>query len=114
MSDFLQQLEKQFPEIYPPALENGKYVIYEVLNHFGAYCALHIEEEKTREILNAIDQVYQQKQLFTCNAIENEFLSVIALKLGAKDLINHLKKIPKSLWAGYIKVLIETNKINSP
>ncbi len=112
MHTIVQQFKEQFPEIYPATSDNGRFTTYKVLHHFGSYCAQHFENEKAKEILNTINRVYQRKSLFTCNAIENEFLSALATKLGVNDLMNHLKSIPENLWAVYIKVLIETQKNN--
>lgn len=107
-----QQFKKQFPEIYPVDAANDRSATYSVLHHFGTYCAQHFEDEKALEILNSVNNFYQQGNLFNCNAIENEFLYALANQLGINNVMNHLKRIPKNLWAVYIKVLIETQKNN--
>ncbi len=113
MNTLIQQFKEQFPEIYPPVSVNDRYATYMVLHHFGSYCAQHFDGEKTKGILNTINKAYQRKSLFTCNAIENEFLAALAGQLGVNDLMKHLQTIPDNLWAVYIKVLIETQKNNS-
>ena len=110
MNTIIQQFKQQFPEIYPSALGNDRYVAYSVLNYFGSYCAQHFEEDKSKDILNTINKVYQQKSVFTCNAIENEFFSALASQLGVNDLMKQFQNIPETLWSVYIKVVIETQK----
>jgi hypothetical protein len=110
MNTIIQQFKEQFPDIFPANSGNDKYATYAVLHHYGVYCAQHFEEEKSKEILNTLNKVYQQKNLFACNAIENEFFAALAEQLGVNDLMKHLKNIPENLWSVYIKVLIETQK----
>ena len=112
MNTIIQQLKEQFPEIFPKTMENNRYEAYKVLHHFGNYCVRNLEKEETQEILNAINKIYQRKNLFTSNAIENEFLFALATELGVTDLMKHLKILPENLWAVYISVLIETQKNN--
>lgn len=112
MNTIIQQFKEQFPEIYPIVSTNDSYASYKVLHHFGLYCAQHFEEEKSKEILNTVNMVYQKKSLFTCNAIENEFFSALAGQLGITELMKHLQLIPENLWSVYIKVLIETQKVS--
>lgn len=113
MNTIIQQLKEQFPEIYPQEPENGRYDKYKVLHFFGSYCAQHFEDEKTQEVLHTVNRIYQRKSLFTCNAIENEFLYALATQSDVSNLMSQLKVIPESLWEAYFKVLIETQKINS-
>ena len=110
MNTILQQFKEQYPEIFPEISINERYIPYSVLQHFGAYCAQNLEKDKSREILLTINNVYQQKKLFICNAIENEFLAEIAERLGVNDLMRQLQNMPENLWPVYIKVLIETQK----
>lgn len=109
-SNIEQKLQEHFPELCPAEIDNDKFSLYKLLNHFGNYCSSHSESDKSQEILNVIDNLYQAKNLFDRNAIENEFLSVITRNLGVSELMHHLKKIPESLWTVYIKVLMETHK----
>lgn len=113
MNTIIQQLKEQFPEIYPQEPENGRYDKYKVLHFFGSYCAQHFEEEKTQEILHTVNRIYQRNSLFTGNAIENEFLYALATQSDVSNLMSQLKVIPENLWEAYLKVLIETQKINS-
>lgn len=113
MNTIIKQFKELYPEIFPDTVENDRYAPYAVLNHFGKYCAQHLEDEKCKEIMDIVNAVYQRENLFTCNAIENEFLSALANSLGAVELMKQLKHIPENLWAVYIKVLIETQKISN-
>lgn len=110
MGTILQQLQAQFPEIFPETAPNNRYEIYSVLHHFGTYCSRHPNDNKTREILSTINKVYQRKNLFTCNAIENEFFPALAAQWDANAWVKHLPNIPETLWAAYLKVFIETQK----
>lgn len=112
MESAIDQLKKQFQDIFPESVESNRFTAYMVFHYFGKYCALHFENDQAQLVLNTISRIYREKHLFTCNAIENEFLSVLAKELDAKDLTGHLKKIPESLWEVYIKVFIETQKNN--
>ncbi len=108
MNNITQIFKKQFPEIYPSAFDKDKYSNYLVLHHFGTFCAKNFKDGKTKEILITVNDMYNQKSLFTNNAIENEFLSALATELGANDLMNQLNSFPQNLWQPYIKVLIQT------
>lgn len=110
MTTVIQQLKEKFPEIFPIVPENDRYATYTVLHHFSDYCAHHFEEAKSKEILNIINTYYHQKNLLLCNAIENEFLSPLAIQLGVNELMKQLEMMPQNLWSVYIKVLIETQK----
>jgi len=112
MNTIIQQFKEQFPEIFPAFSGNDRYETYAVLHHYGVYCALHFEEEKSKEILNTVNKAYQRKNIFICNAIENEFLSALAGQLGVSELMKHLLHIPENLWSVYIKILIEIQKIS--
>lgn len=109
-----QSLRIGFPEIYPYAMlnkeGNANYKEYMVLRHFGMYCSTHFDEHASREIIAMINSHYQSKDLFIQNAIENEFLYVIAEKLGTQNFLNHLNLIPGELQLSYVKVLLETLK----
>ncbi len=109
-----QCLRLRFPEIYPYGLiyhESGDdCIVYRLLRHFGQYCIGNLEERQTGEILSVMNELYHSKDLFCKNAIENEFLSVIAENLGTVDLMTHLNRIPQPLQLTYIKVLLETLK----
>lgn len=109
-----QSLRIGFPEIYPYAMlnkeGNANYKEYMVLRHFGMYCSTHFDEHASREIIAMINSHYQSKDLFIQNAIENEFLYVIAEKLGTQNFLNHLNLIPGELHLSYVKVLLETLK----
>jgi len=112
MKTILQQLKVTFPEVYPKILSNDRYAAYAVLHLFGEYCAQHFENDKTKEILNTINSLYQRKSHFVCNAIENEFFFEMASQLKISELNKHFQIIPENLWALYIKVLIEIQKNN--
>lgn len=107
-------LRSRFPELYPYNLityeTNDLLVDYRLLNHFGNLCAKNLNDSKSQEILEVINYLYHSKDLFTQNAIENEFLAVIAEKLGMEKMMDKLKLIPEKIQLIYIKVLLEIFK----
>ena len=108
-----QELRMRFPEIYPFSLlikHPGELAEYRLLNYFGNYCAENFGTTKSEEILCAINNLYESRDLFVKNAIENEFFSAMTEVLGAKELMTDLQKIPSKLQLVYIKVLLETLK----
>lgn len=112
MNTIIKQFEEQFPEIYPSVSRNDRYATYAILNHFGNYCGENFEIENAKEILITINKVYQQKSIYACNAIENEFLPALAGRLGINDLSGNLEGIPETLRTVYLQVLIEIQKNN--
>lgn len=109
-----QCLRVRFPEIYPYGLIAGasddECIDYRLLRHFGQYCSVNFGGNKADEILQVINTLYQSHDLFIQNAIENEFLFIVAESLGTTDLMVHLNRIPVELQLIYVKVLLETLK----
>lgn len=109
-----QCLRLRFPEIYPYGLmtleRDDECAVYRLLRHFGSYCSGHLEAQETAEIMTVMNELYHSKDLFCQNAIENEFLAVLAEHLGPADLMTHLNRIPGPLQITYIKVLLEILK----
>lgn len=112
MKAIIKELDESFGSILPTFQENDELVLYKKLNLLGCYYTEHFEEEKAGEIIKVIEAIYKRKYLFVCNAIENEFLSVLALHSKPSELSHLLESLPESLWVVYIKVLLETLKNN--
>ncbi len=112
MKAIIKELDESFGSILPTFHENDELVLYKKMNLLGSYYTEHFEEEKAGEIMKVIEAIYKRKNLFICNAIENEFLSVLAQHSKPAGLSNLLKSLPESLWVVYIKVLLETFKDN--
>lgn len=112
MHTIIQELNEKFSGIFPATEAADRYAVYKALHDVGNYCAQHFEDEEALEILNTINRMYQRENLFTCNAIENEFLAALAAQLNLSELTTHLKRIPENLWAVYIHVLINKQKNN--
>ncbi|OOG77636.1 hypothetical protein [Algoriphagus sp. A40] len=110
MENLIRQLQEGFPKAFPEYFEKDEYQIYRVLRYFGNRCAQYWESSETRQILSLITKVYQRENLFLCNAIENEFLATMAMRLDTDELMDQLKVMPESLLPVYLKVLIETKK----
>lgn len=106
----IKELEEKFEEIHAPLQANEEFALYKELNLLGDYCFQHFDNENTVEILKVIDNIYRKNNLYSCNAIENEFFTVLAMQIEPTALTNQLYKMPESLWAVYLKILIETQK----
>lgn len=104
------RIERLFWGYISPLYEKQKFALYKELNLLGDYCMEHLSEQKSKEIIEKIEDLYKQKDLFVCNAIENEFLTVLTRNTQPSELTEQLKILPESLWEVYIKVLFETHK----
>lgn len=112
MKKTIKKLDEIFGSIYPPLQGNDEFLLYKKMNLLGCYYMEHLKDEKAIEIIKVIEAIYKQNDLFVCNAIENEFLSVLARQFNPSELAEQLKLLPESLWTVYIKVLLETFKNN--
>lgn len=110
MKSIITELNDCFGDIISPLYEKQKFALYKELNLLGDYCMEHLSEQKSKEIIEKIEDLYKQKDLFVCNAIENEFLTVLTRNTQPSELTEQLKILPESLWEVYIKVLFETHK----
>jgi len=110
MKSIVKELNDCFGSVISSINEKEEFVLYKELNLLGNYCVEHFDEQKSKEIIGKINALYEQKDLFICNAIENEFLIVLVRKFQLSQLTEQLKALPESLWAIYIKVLLETLK----
>ncbi len=110
MKSIVKELNDCFGSVISSINEKEEFVLYKELNLLGNYCVEHFDEQESKEILGKINALYEQKNLFICNAIENEFLIVLVRKFQYSKLTEQLKALPESLWAIYIKVLLETLK----
>lgn len=98
-------------EWLPWAIENLSYSSeYELLsklaNHYQDLFQ-HQEYEKSKEIINVINLLYSSGKLHVKNAIENEFLEVIASDETPATMRKHLSIFSHELKAAFIKTIIE-------
>ena len=108
----IKELDEKFEEIHAPLQANEEFALYKELNLLGDYCSQHFENHNAIEILKVIDNIYRENNLYICNAIENEFFTVLARQIEPTALTDQLYKMPESLWAVYIKILTQTQKTN--
>lgn len=110
MENLILQLKERIPLSSPEFAEKEDYLLYRLLNHYANYCAQNWDTHETKAILALVTEDYQRENLFTRNAIENEFLAVAARQLNTTHLMLHLTSMPEPLQPVYLKVLIETKK----
>lgn len=83
---------------------------YSLLNKLAVYCRLKIksgENEKANQAIKIINLLYSGGNLHEKNAIENEFLEVLALDESPSSLKDHLRVFPKNLKEAYLKTILE-------
>lgn len=98
-----------------PGTENSEAGLtdYQLLHELADLCVKRISEgsatdtEDTIQILNVVNLLYQGGNLYTRNAVENEFLTVFASEESPGSLKNHLNLFPVELRKGYIKTILE-------
>lgn len=98
-------------EWLPWAIENVSYNSeYELLSKLAKhyqYLFFNQEYEKSREIINVINLLYSSGKLHVKNAIENEFLEVIASDETPATMRKHLNIFSHELKTAFIKTIIE-------
>jgi hypothetical protein len=112
MKSSIKEIDDFYEKIFPPLKENDEFSLYKKLNLLGYYYTEHLGDENANEIMTIIEAAYMQKDLFLRNAVENEFLSVLAQQFKPSDLNEQLRTLPESLWTVYIKIVLETFKTN--
>jgi hypothetical protein len=83
---------------------------YELLHQFAKYALKliqHNDSEKGKEPFKIINIMYQSGNLHDRNAIENEFLSVLAQEESTGSLKAHMDLMPKDLRSIYLKTILE-------
>jgi hypothetical protein len=110
MKNLIHKLKERIPLSSPEFPVKEDYRLYRLLNHYANYCAQKWETPETKVILALVNEDYQRDNVFTRNAIENEFLAVEARQLDNTHLMLHLTSMPELLKPVYLKVLIETKK----
>lgn len=83
---------------------------YTLLNSLADFCAQHIsegEEKKAKQVIDIINLLYMSGSLHDKNAIENEFLEVLAQSDAPASLKAHMKLFPERLKQAYLKTILE-------
>lgn len=110
MENLILKLKERIPLSFSINVEKDDYLIYRLLNHHANFCIQNWDSLETKEVFALINEEYRRENLFTQNAIENEFLMVLASHLDTSNLMLHLTSLPETLQPVYLKVLIETKK----
>lgn len=100
-------LKEWLPEHLP---KNAKSSEYELLRDLAEFCREQFAQgkrEKADQIVKIISLLYSSGNLHDRNAIENEFLGVLALDEAPSSLKNHMKAFPEKLKTAYIKTILE-------
>lgn len=66
-----------------------------------------VDLQYASEILKIVNLLYQSGNLYTRNAIENEFLAEIITEESPMSFKKHLSLFPTELKKGYIKTILE-------
>jgi len=99
-----------FPEVLKEETELSEHTKYIRLRQCALYALKLMQQKKSdtvREIFETADNLYQFGSLHDRNAIENEFLHVLAQEEKTMLLQDHLKLMPKTLKSVYIKTILE-------
>jgi|GEM_PF-1648146 len=98
-----------FPKAFSDIGGGASYSDYEVLCHFARYTITLISDnnESKHEPFKLILQMYRKGTLYEKNAIENEYLRILAEEEKSLTLMEHLCLMPEDLKAVYIKTILE-------
>jgi hypothetical protein len=83
---------------------------YSLLRTLAHYCQESINEgleEKAAEVIKVINLLYSGGSLHEKNAIENEFLEVLAKSESPASLKVHMKFFPEKMRQAYLKTILE-------
>lgn len=103
-------LKQWFSNVFPEESLLENLSDYEILHQFAHYTLEFIQQsnmEIDKEPFKIINLLYQNGNLHDRNAIENEFLSVIARNESANSLKMHMDLMPKELRPIYLKTILE-------
>jgi hypothetical protein len=83
---------------------------YELLRNLANYCRSNLLEQhpdKAVEIIRIINVIYSGGSRHERNAIENEFLEILATDESPASLKEHFKILPEKLRKAYLKIILE-------
>ncbi len=83
---------------------------YLLLRQLADYCrekihGNHIDE--ALQVIKVVNILYVEGSLHTKNAIENEFLEVLAKDEAPASLREHIRLLPEKLRTAYLKTILE-------
>ena len=102
-------LNHWFPEAFKETEKSLIYTDYGILRQFAEYTQkiINSEIDGQKEPFKIIYLLYSKGTLYEKNAIENEFLNVLASDENSLSLKKHLELMPEGLREIYIKTIIE-------
>ncbi|MDM1296295.1 hypothetical protein HX021_18580 [Sphingobacterium sp. N143] len=65
------------------------------------------ELDRVKEIIKVVNLLYINGNLYTRNAIENEFLATLSVEESPGSLKKHMELFPSELRREYIKTILE-------
>lgn len=83
---------------------------YELLGHLATYCQKQFadgKKEEAKQVMKIIALLYSSGNLHDRNAIENEFLGMLAEDESPASLKEHLQAFPEKLKSAYLKTILE-------
>ena len=102
-------LKQSFPEFVAP-IESDEFSTYIMLHQLADHSLQfleHNEDELLKDVFATIDSLYQLGSLYDKNAIENEYLMILSGYENSISFGKHLKLMPKTLRAIFLKTIIE-------
>lgn len=97
-------------EWLPWSIEGNEVSEYTLLHNLADYCRNNVHRhdyEKALEVIKIINLLYTGGSRHVRNAIENEFLEVLAMDEAPASLKEHMKVLPQMLKEAYIKTILE-------
>jgi hypothetical protein len=105
------KIVKTIKEWLPWIIDNEKEISeYFLLRKLANYCRIKIKDgeiEKSNQVIKIINLLYSSGNLHEKNAIENEFLEVLALDETPSSLKAHINTFPKELKVAYLKTILQ-------
>lgn len=83
---------------------------YDLLRKLANNCREHFhnqDDEKAMQVIKIINLIYASGSLHERNAIENEFLEVLATEEAPASLKEHIKILPEKLKEAYLKTILQ-------
>lgn len=105
------KIVKTVKEWLPWSLEAGQPPSeYSLLKKLANYCQQKIDEgaeEQAAEVIRVINLLYSSGSLHDRNAIENEFLEILAESEAPATLKQRVSALPEALKQAYLKTILE-------
>lgn len=105
----LNVLKQTLPE-FDTSIESDEFSTYKTLHQLVEQSLRFLEnneDEQLKEVFGTVDNLYQFGTLYDKNAIENEYLMILSGHENSLSFGKHLKLMPKTLRAIFLKTIIE-------